>query len=191
MLGTVDGDAAAAAADDDVAAVAESADGAQLHDLLGLGGGHIAAPAAARVLFEQEAGLGGHDLGLFLGQELADGLAGIVEGGILGVHLHLGDHGDHRLVDAAVQHLFAQGVLQVIADVGLAHGAADGQGGAVLGGILMHQGQHGVVDDAHLGAVAVGDDDLVPLGDQVDDGAGGDLNGVGLLMQGAAQRVAA
>ena len=55
----------------------------------------------------------------------------------------------------------------------------------------MHQGQHGVVDDAHLGAVAVGDDDLVPLGDQVDDGAGGDLNGVGLLMQGAAQRVAA
>ena len=37
-LGTVDGDAAAAAADDDVAAVAEGADGAQLHDLLGLGG---------------------------------------------------------------------------------------------------------------------------------------------------------
>ena len=47
MLGTVDGDAAAAAADDDVAAVAEGADGAQLHNLLGLGGGHIAAPAAA------------------------------------------------------------------------------------------------------------------------------------------------
>ena len=55
----------------------------------------------------------------------------------------------------------------------------------------MHQGQHGVVDDAHLRAVAVGHDDLVSLGDQVYDGLGGDLYGVGLLVQSAAQSVAA
>ena len=84
-----------------------------------------------------------------------------------------------------------QRVLQVIADVGLTHGTADGQGRAVLTGVLVHQGQHGVVDDAHLRAVAVGNDDLVTLGDQVNDGAGGDLYGVGLLVQGAAQSVAA
>ena len=37
----------------------------------------------------------------------------------------------------------------------------------------------------------MGNDDLVTLGDQVNDGAGGDLYGVGLLVQGAAQSVAA
>ena len=55
----------------------------------------------------------------------------------------------------------------------------------------MHQGQHGVVDDAHLRAVAVGHHHLVSLGDQVYDGLGGDLYGVGLLVQSAAQSVAA
>jgi len=57
--------------------------------------------------------------------------------------------------------------------------------------ILPGEGGHGDVDHAYLGAVAVGHHHLVSLGDQVYDGLGGDLYGVGLLVQGAAQSVAA
>ena len=190
-LGTVNGDTAAAAADDDIAVVTQGTDSAQLYDLLRFGRGNVPAPAASGILLEQETGLGGHGLGFFLGQEFADGLGGILESGILGVHFHLCDHGDHRLVDAAVEHLLTECVLQVITDVSLTHGAADGQGRAVLGGIFMHQRQHGVVNDAYLGAVAVGNDDLMAGGDQIHDSLGSNLYGVCLLMKRAAQSVAA
>ena len=182
----------AAAADDDVAVIAQGADGAGLDDVLRLGRGHVPPPAAAGVLLVEEAGLFCHLLGFFLGEELADGLAGRLEGGVIGIHLHLGDHGHYRLVgDTAVEHLLPQSVLEIVADVGLAHGAAHRQGRGALGVILVHQGQHGVVDDAHLGAVAVGDDDLVAVLNEIDNGAGGDLYGAGLLGQGGAQGIAA
>ena len=55
----------------------------------------------------------------------------------------------------------------------------------------MHQRQHGVINDAYLGAVAVGNDDLMAGGDQVHDSLGSNLYGVCLLMKRAAQSVAA
>ena len=55
---------------------------------------------------KEEAGLRRHLLGLFLGEELADGLGGRLKGGVVGVHLHLRHHGDDGLVgDAPVEHL--------------------------------------------------------------------------------------
>ena len=47
------------------------------------------------------------------------------------------------------------------------------------------------VDHADLGAVAVGDDDLVALGDQVHDGLGGLLDQLELLIGGVSQGVSA
>lgn len=67
--------------------------------------------------------------------------------------------------------------MQVVADVGLAHGHADGQrreGG--MGRVRPGIGGHGVVDHAHLGAVSVGDDYLVSVFCQVGDGPGSLLN---------------
>ena len=88
--------------------------------------------------------------------------------------------------------LAQDGLGQVIADVALAHSAAFGEGhGRNLGAFGLAGDVEGVVDHADLRAVAVGDDDLVALRDQVDDGLGGLGDESELLIRGVAQRVAA
>ena len=192
MLGADHGDTAAAAADDQMTVLAEGADGACFDDVAGLGRGHIAPPAAACVLFDNITRLFRVDLGLFLGHELTDGLGGIFKGGISGIHLHLGHDGANGdVVDPAVEELLAEGVLQVIANVGLAHSAAHGQGRKALLGVFFLKGGHGVVDNAHLGAVAVSHHHLMTCLNEVHHGAGGDLHGLCLFGKGIAQRVTA
>ena len=92
---------------------------------------------------------------------------------------------------AARGELVADGVLEVIADVALAHGAALGEGHIGLDGLGLGGGGHAEVDHADLGTVAVSDDDLVALRDQVDDGLGGLGDESELLIGSVAQRVAA
>ena len=131
-------------------------------------------------------------LGLALGHEGADGLGGVLERGVCGVDLDLGEDGGHAARDAAALHLLAQGVLQVVADVALAHGATDGQRAR---DVLLRVGAgelgHGVGNHAHLRAVAVDDDDLVALLDEVNDGAGGVLDRLHLLRKVLAKGVSA
>ena len=79
----------------------------------------------------------------------------------------------------------------MIADVALAHGAALGEGHIGLDGLGLGGGGHAEVDHADLGTVAVSDDDLVALRDQVDDGLGGLGDESELLIGSVAQRVAA
>ena len=173
-------------------ALHQGLDGVQLDDGHGLGGGHHAAPAPAGVLHHIIAPLRHHAPGLLLGHEGADGLGGIPEGGVLGIHLHLGEHGGNALLNVPVQQLLPQGVLEVIADVALAHGNAHGQGaGNVLLGVGAGELGHGLLDHAHLGAVAVGHDHLVAALDQISDGPGGLLHRRHLLRQIIAQGVAA
>ena len=93
-------------------------------------------------------------------------------------------------MDAAGVQLGLDGLLQVIADVALGHGAALGERhirgvAALVGGKL-----HGQVDHAHLGAVAVADDDLVAFFHQVHDGLGGLLHQLQLLFGGISKGVA-
>ena len=92
---------------------------------------------------------------------------------------------------AAGGELVADGVLEVIADVALAHGAALGEGHIGLDGLGLGGGGHAEVDHADLGTVAVSDDDLVALRDQIDDGLCGLGDEGELLVGGVAQRVAA
>ena len=191
-LGLVNGDTAAAAGHHHQAGGHHVTDGLDLDDGLGLGRSHHTAIAAAGVLNDVVAALGHHLVGLFLGHEGADGLGGVLEGLVLGVHFHLGQHGGHALVDAPVQQFLTQRVLQIVADVALAHGHAHRQGaGDVLLGVGTGQLGHGLLDHAHLGTVAVGDDDLMALLDQVHDGLGSLLHGDHLLGKIVAQSIAA
>ena len=105
----------------------------------------------------------------------------MLEGGVILGHQGLGHHGGHALADAPGGQLVADGVLQVIADIALAHGAALGEGHVALDGAGLGGGGQAQVDHAHLGAVAVGHHYLVAgLGDQPE-----------LLLGGFAQGVAA
>ncbi len=165
-------------------------DGLFLDDVDGFGGCHHPAIAATGILFEPLA-LGHQRFGLLLAEEATDGLAGALEGGIVFIHLHLGHQGGHRLVNTAHQQGLAQGVLQVIADVALAQGHADrhrqmGRLGIVAGCHLER-----LLDHPHLRAVTVGHHHLVPLGDQVGNGARRALHRLHLLGQVVAQRIAA
>ena len=176
-----DGDAAAAAGDDDELVVEQVEDGVGLDDLLGVGGGDDAAPAAAGILDEDLGGVLGHELlGLLLGVEGADGLGRVLERGVVGVALDLGDDGGGMPTLIALVHLATNALLQVIANVALGHGAALGQ--RHLGGAdgVVGSGE-GVLDHADLRAVAVGDDDLVALLDEAEEGVGGVAHGLDLL----------
>ena len=114
----------------------------------------------------------------------------MLEGGVGLINEHLRHDGRDVLVHAAGGELVADGVLQVVADIALAHRAALGEGHVGLDGLGLGGG-HAEVDHADLRAVAVGDDDLVALRDQVDDGLGGLGDKGELLVGGVAQRVAA
>ena len=100
---------------------------------------------------------------------------------------------DGRAVDAetAAVELFADHVLQIVADVALAHGHAHGKRHDVALGLLLVVGRERVLDHADLRAVAVGDDELVALRDEVDDGLCGLGDEGELLVGGVAEGVAA
>jgi len=88
-----------------------------------------------------------------------------------------------RAVDAqtAAVKLLADHVLQIVADVALTHGYAHGKGHDVALGLLLVVSGKRVLDHADLRAVAVRDDDLVTVLDQVCDGAGRRLDSLHLL----------
>ncbi len=176
--------------DDHLTGSQHGRDGLFLDDVDGFGGCHHPAIATASILFEPLA-LGHQRLGLLLAEEAADGLAGVEEGGIVFIHLNLGHQGSHRFVDTARQQGLAQGVLQVIADVPLAQGHADRHGQVGRLGIVAGRHLERLLDHPHLRAVAVGHHHLVPLGNQVGNGARRALHRLHLLGQVVAQRIAA
>ena len=97
----------------------------------------------------------------------------------------------HEIVHLAARKLVADGVLQMIADVALAHRATLGEGHIGLDGLGLGSSGHTEVDHTNLRAVAVGDDNLVALRDQIDDGLGGLGDEGELLVGGVAEGVAA
>ena len=115
----------------------------------------------------------------------------MLEGGVSLINEHLRHDRGNVLVHLTARKLVADGVLQMIADVALAHRAALGEGHIGLDGLGLSGSGHTEVDHADLRAVAVGDDDLVALRDQVDDGLCGLGDESELLVGGVAQRVAA
>ena len=176
------GHAAAARADDEGAGLGEVAHGLELDDLPGLGAGHDAAPAAARVLAHGEALLEHHLPRLGLGVEGADRLGGRGEGLVLGVDGHLGDDGHHRHLELALAQVVGQRLRRHVADLALALGAAD---------VHRHRrhrlGGERVLDQqvADLGAVAVREHDPPAVLDELRDAAHGAVDVEQLLLEGA------
>ena len=153
------GDTAAADGDDDITGAHELIDNVQLHDALGDRRGDDTAVAASGVLNEDEAFFLGDLLGLFLRIEAADRLRRVLEAGVLRQRRPASRRW-RILLHAAALQLLLNGLLQVVADIALRHGAALGErherrSAALAGGEL-----HCQVDHADLRAVAVADDDF-------------------------------
>ena len=185
-------DPTAAAGDHNLPRLHQVTDGGQLHNGGGLGGGHHPAQAPAGVLCIGKAPLRDEAVGLLPTHVGADGLGGVLESRVSLIHNHMGEHGADLLGDPPPGQLVPDGDLQIVADVALAHGAADGQGAeGILVRLLLVQGGHGLLDHAHLGAVAVGDDHLVALRRQIHDGLGGVAHRLPLLLIVIPQGVAA
>ena len=88
-------------------------------------------------------------------------------------------------------HGGTDGLLQVVADVALGHGAALGQVHARDLGVGLVGVGEGLLDHADLRAVAVGDDDLVALLDDLEQRGGSLADATDLLLGGVAECVAA
>ena len=185
------GDTAAAYGDDHGAAVHQRPDGILLDDIHGLGGGDHLTPATTGVLHHGAATLGHDAVGGHLVIEGADGLGGVLEGRVVFIHQHLRDYGGHVLPEATGGQLIADGILQMVTDIALTHGATLREGHIRLDGAGLGGGREPQIDHAHLRAVAVGNDDLVAGGDEVHDGLSGQGHQLQLLGGGIAQGVAA
>ena len=135
--------------------------------------------------------LPGHLLSFLFRHERADGLGGVLKGRIVSIHYHLRQHRGDALLKATIQKLLLQSILQIIADIALTHGHAHGQGHHIGRGFLLAIGGEGILDHAHLGAVAVGYHHRVPGFYQIRNGLGGLLYRQHLFRQIFAQRVAA
>ena len=158
-FGADDGDAAATSGDDDGAVCDEAFDGAFLDDVDRLRAGHDTAPTTAGVFFDDPVVLGGELFGLGLGVKLADGLGGILEGGVGAVNDNLRDDGGDLAALALSGESVIDGLGEPVTDLTLAHGDSSLErhsGGFVAGGLLFVD-----EDVADLGAVAVGNDDFI------------------------------
>ena len=160
-----DGDAAAAAGDDDLAALGEHLDRLELEDLDGLGAGHHAAPAAPGVLADDPAALAGEPLGVLLAVERADRLGRVVERRIVVVDADAGQ--DRRGLGGGIDLRDAR--LQQVAELALGHRAERVQ--RQPGHLRL---AHRVLEHerADLGAVAVRQHDLMAVAAQRHDGLG-------------------
>ena len=141
----------------------------QLHDLDGDGRGHHTAVAAASILDKGVTRLGHDAVGVLLAVEHAHGLSGLLEGVVVLVNNHLGHDSGTGLVDATGSELALNGLLQVVTDVTLGHGATLWEGHGRRAATIVGRVLKGQVHHAHLGTVAVTDDHVIALLDEVHD----------------------
>ena len=107
-----------------------------------------------------------HLLGLGLRQERTDRLGGILEGGIVQAHHRVGDHRHHRTGQSAPGQFVTQCLDEHVADraLGVGHRIVDGNR------VDLGLGEFGATqDEAHLRAVAMGDNEFPALLDHVDE----------------------
>src|SRR5712692_1154165 len=160
-----DGDAPAAAGDDDEPRAQERSNGARLDNAQGAGRGHEAPEATAGVL--------DHDpvvaalVALCVGGRVAaaDGLARVLEGRVPGIHDGLGQHAHDAVGQAASPQLAHELVPDDVADaalgVGDAHVERQARSELGLGGQLGAE-----QDEAHLRPIAVRQDHAPAVGDE-------------------------
>ena len=191
VLRADDGDPAAACRDDREALREQAGDRLLLHDLQRRGRGDHAAVASPRVLLEDPALFPRDGLRLLAAVKTADRLAGVLKGRVLRVHDHLRHDAEHLPRQAAAAQLIVQRLLQMIADIALGHGGALREGKGRKARLFTGGEIHRRVDHADLRAVAVADDQLMPLRDHVRDHDGGAAHRRDLIGRALTQSVAA
>ena len=121
--------------------------------------------------------------GLFFRHEAAYGFQGLIEGLVIGIHRDLGHDGRNALINAAGQKFRAESVLQVVADVALAHGRADRERRRRVALVVRRKLGECAVNHADLGGVGVGNGDLPAFLDKICDNRRGLGDGRFLLRQ--------
>lgn len=170
----------------------EVADLVDLEDVLRAGACHDATPTATGILLDRHAFGFGELLRLVFGHEGADGLFQVLERGVVIVHHHVGHDIDHRTHDVELVQLIHESAGELGADISLAHGVAvlqrhEGH----VGGIIVMGHLEGLVDDANLRSVAVGDDNVDALLDHLGNEFGAIGNMGALLLGVVSQGVSA
>ena len=187
-----DGHTAAAAGDDDILTVEQVQNRAPLGNIHRLRRGDNAPPAAAGVLPHTQGRIITHHLlrgGLIV--KRADGLCRLAERGVVRVDDDLRDDRRHLPGHTIGAQRAAHALLQVVADIALAHGRALRQRHGRDLGVRFRGGVERRLDHADLRAVAVADDDLVALMDEPDERRARGGHAFALLRRRAAERVAA
>ena len=175
-----DRNTAAAAGDHYLTGIRQRADGVNLHNINGLRRCHHTAESFAGLLY-YIIPLLDFNLGVFRGHIAADHFSRLVEGLVVRIHSHLRQDRADGPGDTAAKQFRAQGVLDVISDIALAHGGADAHRRRGVVDIDPAQFGHGLVDHADLWTVAVGDGKLITGLHQIGQCSGGDLYGVTLF----------
>ena len=177
---------AATAGDDDLICIQKRPDRINLYDILRLRCRYDPAIALARLL--------GYKisffflcLSLFLRHIAADDLDGLCKGIIIGIHHHLGNDGADGLRDSSSQKLLPDGILQVIADIALAHGRANRHRCKGIFFMLFSELIESGMNHTDLGRIAVADGYLTALLHQICDGLCGTFDCYLLLRQGRSQ----
>ena len=183
MLLRDNGDPAASAGDDHLICVRQRADGIDLQNINGLGRGHDPAEALSR-FFHNIVPLFLFGLGILSRHVTADDLGGLIKGLVVGIHRHLRQDRADRLGNTPAQQLRAQGILDIISHIALAHGAADAHGSGRVVDVDPTKLRHRLVDHADLRPVAVRDGELIARLNQIRKRFGGHLHCVLLLCRG-------
>jgi hypothetical protein len=160
-----DGNAAAAAGDDHESRQEERPDGLGLHDAHGTWRGDEPPVAAARIL-DHHPPVAGPVLRGFLGRvAAADRLRGVLEGGVFEVHDGLGQDARDSVGHAAASQLAHQRVADDVADAALGVGDAHVER-EPWSEFRVARHLRAAEDEAHLRAIAVGQDDAPAVGDE-------------------------
>ena len=153
-----DGHTAAAAGDDNLTGIRQSADTVDLYDIFRLRCGYDTTITA--IHFDHVVSLLFFSVSFFLGHDTTDDFDRFVEGVIVWIYNNLGQNGGNRTVDATVEKFFTNGVLQVISDITLAHGRADRYGCEGVIRVLLSEFVHSSMDHTHLWGITVGNNNL-------------------------------
>ena len=183
-------DSSSAAGHNNVIRFHQRADRIDLDDALRFRTGHDPAPTASGVFHHVILTVPLQFPGFRFRHERTDRLGGIPECRILRIYFHLGQHGRRAFVDPAVQHFLPHSVLQIIADVSLAHRHADRQRARnILLRIRPGQLHHRVLDHPDLRSVSVADHDFMTVFNQVHNRLCCNLHSLHLFRQITAQSV--
>ena len=177
-----DWDATAARANDDEAVIDEAFDCILFDEGLGNWGWDNDTPATASVFDHVVALFLLHLLGNFFGVKLADWLGWLLEGWVLWIDVGLGDDGNDFLVDAFLPEGGVELLLDHFTEEALGHGAADVEGHGWDRWFAVNVLEE---DSAALGAVAVGDNEIGAVLDELDELSHGESGCLLLVFEGA------